>query len=104
MQQRRQRVLVVGRIVHFVDDDDHGNTYCVPAIVTATAGSISNVDLNDITEYKLEKSSQQEVHLTVFSPDPLLENEGIYQEHGVPHNKAMTLGTYHWADECTEDW
>jgi hypothetical protein len=93
------RTYVIGRIVHFADTDDAGNKYCVPAIITATPKTVKNVEFNQMSDYALDASAQ-EVHLTVYSPDPLLENEGVYQEHCVSHDSQQREGTYHWADEC----
>lgn len=107
----------IGRIVHYVS---RTGTYTLPAIVNCARSSIyqPGVDAGFVPDL----SSDDHVHLTVFSPGrpgvritagetpgseafvnpskyPVSENmSGCYQEWDIDHDEAGGAGTWHWPE------
>jgi hypothetical protein len=81
------RTTVIGRIVHFVAEEDG---HCSPAMIIGTHNSTEGT--------AVEVPEEGTVHLVVFDPDE--EEFPSYRAWNVPHNVSGASETYHWQDAC----
>jgi hypothetical protein len=79
------RIVVPGRIVHYVRED---NDYECPAMISGTPESMVGAD---------DQPEEETVHLHVFDP---ADEEETYVVEDAKHDRQNKPASWHWQDEC----